>query len=124
MIEISRIETAEGFITDDGSKIHELAGRVSLPTVNQSLAQATLEVGGETTEHFHVEAEEIYYMTAGNGRLRLGDEESAVTAGDCIVIAPGTPHKLWNTGDVPLMLLCCCAPAYRHEDTVLVATSR
>jgi len=124
MIEISRIETAEGFITDDGSTIHELAGRVSLPTVNQSLAQATLEVGGETTEHFHVEAEEIYYMTAGNGRLRLGDEESAVTAGDCIVIAPGTPHKLWNTGDVPLMLLCCCAPAYRHEDTVLVATSR
>jgi len=124
MIEISRIETAEGFITDDGSTIHELAGRVSLPTVNQSLAQATLEVGGETTEHFHVEAEEIYYMTAGNGRLRLGDEESAVTAGDCIVIAPGTPHKLWNTGDVPLMLLCCCAPAYRDEDTVLVATSR
>ena len=119
MIEISRIETAEGFITDDGSTIHELAGRVSLPTVNQSLAHATLEAGGETTEHFHVEAEEIYYMTAGNGRLRLGDEESAVTAGDCIVIAPGTPHKLWNTGDVPLMLLCCCAPAYRHEDTVL-----
>ena len=120
MIEISRIETAEGFVTDDGSTIHELAGRVSSPTVNQSLAQATLEVGGETTEHFHIEAEEIYYLTAGTGRLRLGEAESAVSAGDCIVIAPGTPHKLWNTGDVPLMLLCCCAPAYRHEDTVLV----
>jgi mannose-6-phosphate isomerase-like protein (cupin superfamily) len=28
-------------------------------------------------------------------------------------------HKLWNTGDEPLKLLCCCAPAYTHEDTVL-----
>ena len=50
---------------------------------------------------------------------RLGDEVREVTAGDCIVIAPGTPHKLWNTGDGPLRLLCCCAPAYTHDDTVL-----
>ncbi|MEI6791770.1 MAG: cupin domain-containing protein [Actinomycetes bacterium] len=119
-MEISRIETADGFVTDDGSTIHELAGRVSLPTANQSLAQATIEAGGETTEHFHIEAEEIYYLTSGSGRLRLGQDESDVEAGDCVVIPPGTPHKLWNTGTGPLTLLCCCAPAYRHEDTVLV----
>jgi mannose-6-phosphate isomerase-like protein (cupin superfamily) len=35
------------------------------------------------------------------------------------VIAPGLRHKLWNTGSGPLRLLCCCAPAYTHEDTVL-----
>jgi len=119
-MEISRIETADGFITDDGSTIHELAGRVSLSTVNQSLAQATIEVGGETTEHFHIEAEEIYYLTAGSGRLRLGEDETDVKAGDCIVIPPGTPHKLWNTAAEALTLLCCCSPPYRHEDTVLV----
>lgn len=119
-MEISRIETAHGFITDDGSTIHELAGRVSLPTVNQSLAQATLEVGGETTEHYHIEAEEIYYLTAGSGRLRVGEEEANVRAGDCVVIAPGAAHKLWNTGDEVLTLLCCCSPPYRHDDTVLL----
>ncbi len=118
-MEISRLETTEGFITDDGSTIHELAGRVSLATVNQSLAQATLEVGGETTEHFHIEAEEIYYLTSGSGRLRIGENESDVKAGDCIVIAPGAPHKLWNTAAEPLTLLCCCSPPYRHDDTVL-----
>ena len=119
-MEISRIDKADGLITDDGSTIHELAGRVSLATVNQSLAQATLEVGGETTEHFHIAAEEIYYLTSGSGRLRVGEDESEVKAGDCIVIAPGTPHKLWNTADVPLTLLCCCSPPYRLEDTVLI----
>jgi mannose-6-phosphate isomerase-like protein (cupin superfamily) len=35
------------------------------------------------------------------------------------VIPPGTRHKLWNTGPEPLKLLCCCAPPYSHEDTVL-----
>ena len=35
------------------------------------------------------------------------------------MIAPGAVHKLTNTGDAPLTLLCCCAPAYSHDDTVL-----
>ena len=39
--------------------------------------------------------------------------------GDCAVIPPGAEHKLWNTGAEPLVLLCCCAPPYSHEDTVL-----
>ena len=43
-----------------------------------------------------------------------------VTAGDCIVSPPGTPHKLWNTETAPLPMLCCWAPAYRHEDCVLL----
>jgi mannose-6-phosphate isomerase-like protein (cupin superfamily) len=36
------------------------------------------------------------------------------------VIAPGVPHKLWNAGPDPLVLLCCCAPPYSHDDTVLL----
>lgn len=110
---------AESFITADGSSIRELAGRVSIPTAHQSLAEATVPVGRATTAHYHPEAEELYFITAGTGRLRVGEDERAVAPGDCIVIPPGTEHKLWNTGDEPLVLLCCCAPAYRHEDTVL-----
>ena len=66
------------------------------------------------------QAEELYFFTAGRGRLRVGDEERDVSAGDCAVIPPGTVHKLWNTGSDPLVLLCCCAPAYSDDDTELV----
>jgi mannose-6-phosphate isomerase-like protein (cupin superfamily) len=52
--------------------------------------------------------------------MLLGAEESAVRAGDCVVIAPGTEHQLVNDGSEPLVLLCCCAPPYSHEDTVIV----
>jgi mannose-6-phosphate isomerase-like protein (cupin superfamily) len=52
--------------------------------------------------------------------MRLGDEEADVRAGDAVVIPPGTPHKLLNPTGEPLVLLCCCAPPYSHEDTVLL----
>lgn len=116
---VSNLDEVEPFITLDGSEIRELAGRVSLPAVNQSLAEATVPPGGATTEHYHRVTEELYYITAGAGRLRLDGEDRDVRPGDCVVIAPGMVHKLWNTGDEPLKLLCCCAPAYTHEDTVL-----
>jgi mannose-6-phosphate isomerase-like protein (cupin superfamily) len=51
--------------------------------------------------------------------MRLGDDEGPVEQGDCVVIPPGVRHKLWNAGPEPLVLLCCCAPAYSDDDTVL-----
>ena len=119
-MEIVRTEDREPFITLDGSEIRELAGIPAGNSTNQSLAQATVPPGASTEAHYHRASEEIYLFTAGAGRMRLGDEEAAVRAGDCVVIAPGTPHQLVNDGDEPLVLLCCCAPAYSHEDTVLV----
>jgi mannose-6-phosphate isomerase-like protein (cupin superfamily) len=107
------------FITADGSSIRELAGPAWTAARHQSLAEATLEAGGETAEHYHPRSEELYYFVAGEGRMRLDEDEAPVAAGDCVVIAPGTPHKLWNTGSAPLVLLCCCAPAYSDDDTVM-----
>jgi mannose-6-phosphate isomerase-like protein (cupin superfamily) len=116
---IDRIDQQVPFITADGSSIREVAGVPSGNAVHQSLAEATVPVGGETIEHYHRVAEEIYHLVAGAGRLRLGSDEAAVGGGDTVVIPPGVRHKLWNTGSDPLVLLCCCAPPYSHDDTVL-----
>jgi mannose-6-phosphate isomerase-like protein (cupin superfamily) len=116
---VGNLDEREPFTTLDGSTIRELAGRVALPSQHQSLAEATVPVGAATAAHYHREAEELYFFTAGRGRLRIGDDERDVRAGDCAVIPPGAEHKLVNTGDEPLVLLCCCAPPYAHEDTIL-----
>ncbi|MCW3066944.1 MAG: Cupin 2 conserved barrel domain protein [Solirubrobacterales bacterium] len=118
-MQVSRLDDAQPFVTADGSTIRELAGPVSLATRNVSLAEATVPPGGETSEHFHRTSEEIYFFTAGAGRMRLGEEEREVSAGDCVVIPPGERHKLWNAGPEPLVLLCACAPAYSDADTIL-----
>jgi mannose-6-phosphate isomerase-like protein (cupin superfamily) len=118
-MQIARLDELDAFTTLDGSTIRELAGPAWTPARNQSLAEATVPPGGETAEHLHHETEEIYHFTRGAGRMRLGDEERAVRAGDCVVIAPGVAHKLWNEGAEALVLLCACAPPYRDADTEL-----
>jgi mannose-6-phosphate isomerase-like protein (cupin superfamily) len=118
-MQIARLADLDAFTTLDGSSIRELAGPAWTQARNQSLAEAAVPVGGETVEHHHRRSEELYYFTAGRGRMRLGEQEADVAAGDCVVIPPGTPHKLWNTGSEPLVLLCCCSPPYSDEDTVL-----
>jgi mannose-6-phosphate isomerase-like protein (cupin superfamily) len=118
-VDKANLRQLQSFITADGSSIRELAGPAWTAARHQSLAEATLEPGGETAEHYHPRAEELYYFVSGAGRMRLGGDEDEVRSGDCVVIPPGTPHKLWNPGSEPLVLLCCCAPAYSHDDTVM-----
>jgi mannose-6-phosphate isomerase-like protein (cupin superfamily) len=121
-MDIVRREEREPFVTADGSLIRELAGIPSGNAANQSLAEATVPPGSETIAHLHRRSEEIYLFTGGSGRMRLGEVERPVREGDCVVIAPGVPHKLWSDEAEPLILLCCCAPAYSHTDTVLLET--
>ena len=108
------------FVTLDGSEIRE-SGRASLPAPakNQSLAEATIPVGGATTEHYHRLSEELYLVTAGSGRLIIAGEGGSVGVGDCAVIPPGAKHKMFNIGAEALRLLCACAPPYADEDTCL-----
>ena len=120
---VENLDAVEPFTTLDGSTIREVAGPAMESARNQSLAEASVPPGGATTEHYHRSTEEIYFFTDGTGRMRLGDEEREVGPGDTVVIPPGVRHKVWATGDEPLRLLCCCAPAYSHEDTVLTESS-
>ncbi|HEU0008965.1 MAG TPA: cupin domain-containing protein [Verrucomicrobiae bacterium] len=118
-MEIVSLRAAPPFITKDGSEIRELLAYRNSSIRNQSLAEARLPVGASTQEHYHARTEEIYFITSGRGQMRLEGEVAEVQAGDAIAIAPGKKHKLWNTGNEPLTLLCCCAPCYEHSDTFM-----
>ncbi len=53
--------------------------------------------------------------------MHLGDQTFDVFAGGTICIIPGNEHCNENISSVNQVLLCCCSPAYAHDDTVLVA---
>jgi mannose-6-phosphate isomerase-like protein (cupin superfamily) len=116
----SQLADVAAYITCDGSSIRELMHPDVHGNAQQSLAEASIPPGGATLLHLHYASEELYHIVSGRGRMRLGDEEFAITPGDTLLIPPGTAHCLRNTGDEALRLLCCCAPAYRHEDTELL----
>jgi mannose-6-phosphate isomerase-like protein (cupin superfamily) len=118
-MDISSLDAAAPFITKDGSEIRELLAHRNSAIRNQSLAEARVPAGGSTQEHYHGKTEEIYFITAGHGRIRIETEFAEVKPGDAIAIPPGKKHKLWNTGSETLKLLCCCSPAYEHGDTII-----
>jgi mannose-6-phosphate isomerase-like protein (cupin superfamily) len=118
-MDVKNLNDVPAFITKDGSEIRELLAHRNSAIRNQSLAEARVLVAGSTQEHYHPKAEEIYYITHGRGKISIEGEVRELRAGDAVAIPPGKRHKLWNTGNEILRLLCCCAPAYEHSDTIL-----
>ena len=118
-MDVINVAHVPSFTTLDGSEIRELLAHRNSSIRNQSLAEARLPPGARTTPHYHPKTEEIYYILEGEALMRIGDESRDVAAGDAIAIPPGLVHQITNTGDTTLKFLCCCAPGYEHDDTVL-----
>ncbi len=121
-MDVKNVSDMQAFITKDGSEIRELLAYRNSAIRNQSLAEARVPIGGSTQEHYHPQAEEIYFITSGTGKMRIESEVRDVKTGDAIAILPGQKHKLWNTGNETLKLLCCCSPGYEHSDTIITET--
>ena len=119
-MDVHNIADVPAFTTKDGSEIRELLAHRNSCIRAQSLAEARLAPGAMTTTHFHRHTEEIYYILEGTGVMRIGQQTRPVMVGDAIAIPPGEQHQIRNTGASVLKFLCCCAPAYEHDDTVLV----
>lgn len=119
-MDVTNRNSVKPFVTKDGSTIREILAPRNSQLKAQSLAEATLPPGAATEAHYHPLTEEIYYILSGHGTMRIGQEERSVGRHDAIAIPPGSVHQIHNSGERNLVFLCCCAPAYEHEDTVLV----
>jgi len=117
---VVKYDDVDSYVTKDESIIRELVHPAQHAVSNQSLAEAIIPIGVTTKQHYHRDSEELYYITSGEGLMTLGEDQFNVVAGDTVCITPGTEHCIKNTGDEKLIILCCCSPAYSHEDTVLV----
>jgi mannose-6-phosphate isomerase-like protein (cupin superfamily) len=116
----TRRDAITPYQTKDGSEIRELIHPSSHPARHQSLAEANVPPGGKTRLHRHHVTEELYHILDGQGLMTLDDETFEVTPGDSVLIPPGGAHRIENLGAVPLRILCCCAPAYSHDDTEML----
>ncbi len=118
-MDVRNLQDVPAFITKDGSQIRELLAHRNSCIKNQSLAEATLPEGASTTPHRHWVTEEIYFILEGEGEMLIDQEYRKVIPGDAIAIPPGRVHQISNSGRGSLRFLCCCAPAYEHDDTAL-----
>ena len=107
-MDVQSLDKVESFTTKDGSQIRELLAHRNSCILNQSLAEARVAPGATTVLHYHCRTEEIYYVLAGRGRMRLGQELREIGPGDAVAIPPGDVHQITNIGSEELVFLCCC----------------
>jgi mannose-6-phosphate isomerase-like protein (cupin superfamily) len=105
------------FTTADGSSIRSILDASNAPVEKQSLAEARLPANGATQRHYHRQSEELYFILEGEATMEINGELRKVLPGDGILIPAGAWHQIRASQDAPLQFLCCCSPAYSHQDT-------
>ena len=103
------------YFGDDESIIRELASPTNSSVSRHSVAEIRHPPGTASLEHFHTEAEEVYFVLSGQGGLRVNGETHSIGPGDVVVITPGERHNVWQEGEGDLVLLVTCVPAYSVE---------
>jgi mannose-6-phosphate isomerase-like protein (cupin superfamily) len=88
------------FETPTGEKMEVVRGTIE--TGGQFLeARVTVAPGGRPARaHIHPHQEERFEVQSGSLIFLAGDEERAVSAGQSLVVPPGTPHQFFNRTDV------------------------
>lgn len=75
-------------------------------------ATATLlQLRDPVAEHTHAEVDEVLYIVAGDGALRIGDRVVSVSPGSMSAIPRGTAHGIERRGRNPLIILSTLAGA-------------
>jgi mannose-6-phosphate isomerase-like protein (cupin superfamily) len=89
------------------------------------LIHGPIETGGEFSEahfdllpgghagrpHVHPHQEERFEVLSGSLTALVGDEERVVSAGEILVVPPGTPHQPFNRGDIEMRSIARITPA-------------
>ena len=82
----------------------------------QSLAEASLTPGAVDATPLSPLAEEIYLILEGGGTMEIDEESTEVGPGRRDP-DPGRRVARAAGGADGARLLCCCVPAYTHDDT-------
>jgi mannose-6-phosphate isomerase-like protein (cupin superfamily) len=115
-MEVRSRTDADAFTTLDGSTIRVLLDSALGGAANQSVAEASLEAGCSTQQHYHARSEEIYVFLQGGGRMEVEGVSGDVGPGDAVLIPAGAWHRM-EAGPEGARFLCCCAPPYADDDT-------
>jgi mannose-6-phosphate isomerase-like protein (cupin superfamily) len=69
-----------------------------------SVWRQSMAPGCATPPHCH-DCEEVVLVLEGTGEVLIGKERFAFGADSTLVLPPGVPHQIFNTGSVPLRTL-------------------
>lgn len=95
----------------DGLVSHILLEKGDAPGSKMSITWVDVEPGNEQPQHSH-DPQQVYVITRGSGRMKVGEEERDVSVGSMVFIPSNTEHGIVNTGDETLTYVSAATPAF------------
>lgn len=106
---------AEGPVRERGGLVsHILLQRGDLPEAGLTATWVEVVPGSRQRVHDHP-SEQVYVITAGSGRMLVGDEEREVGAGDLVYVPSGALHGIENVSESVLTYVSAATPALDAE---------
>jgi mannose-6-phosphate isomerase-like protein (cupin superfamily) len=104
-------DSGDEYFIDEGCHILELSNTPHDPAV--SIARARVGPGVTTRLHRLTGTGERYVILSGRGRVDIdGQPPAVVRPGDVVLIPPGSPQRIRNTGNEDLVFLAICSPRF------------
>lgn len=101
----------------EGCHITEWSNSADDPAL--SVARARVTAGTVTRWHRLAGVTERYVVLSGEGRVELGETGAraveTVRPGSVVIIPPGMPQRIANTGNTDLVFLALCTPRFTPD---------
>jgi len=111
---ILKTDEASESLIGEGCFILELSNSPEDPAV--SIARARVTSGVTTRLHCLEGVVERYVILEGNGRVELGNlPVQEVGPGVVVLIPPGLPQRITNSGRSDLVFLAICTPRFAMD---------
>lgn len=88
-----------------------VGGAAPIQCENFCMGYVTLDADGGQVPWHDQESEEVYFLLRGTCEMCLGEERRTLTAGQAVLIPPGTFHQITNTGHEPAVFCYVYGPA-------------
>jgi mannose-6-phosphate isomerase-like protein (cupin superfamily) len=99
----------------DGLVSHILLEEGDAPGGELSVTWVDVEPGSQQKPHSHG-PQQVYVITRGQGRMRVGEDERDVHEGQMVFIPPNAEHGIVNTGEQTLTYVSAATPAFPVTD--------
>ena len=69
-----------------------------------NFSQATFAPGQTAIAHAHQDMSEVFFVSAGIGKIKIDEVEYSLAPGVCVAVEVGETHEIVNTGAENLVL--------------------
>lgn len=83
---------------------------------NLTVTWVDVPPGAEQRAHSHPDAEQVYVIVRGRGRMSVAGDTEEVAPGDLVFIPPATQHGISNDGAEDLVYVSATSPPVSMEE--------